>query len=384
MAGHMRRASASSMTSINRPVSPLSIAESRRDPFDDDNATDYAESIQAPSEAPENPFVDPSVSSTSLTQNPFEPTDSHPSTRPSAIHRLSTRKSLTSRRAHAATDQNRNSTSSLNPSHPYRTHSTSSSASFAPSHAPSSSDDGPQHHYSTFDQATGVSRSTSYAASSAQRTSSIGSVRSRQAPAHPYALYPQDVSVVNPLPQAQIPVGFPGHTQNFQRRVGADGEEQDIVGSDGHAEQLPPYSRYPDESTGKTVAFGPMPRIGERSPSRDSLINSPQSTHRPGHEDVPLDDEDDEEDSSYRNAPATPLPAISEKPDAVTSWRDKSWKERGKQRVCCGFLPVWAILLFFAFIIAVIVICATIIRIFLNHDPKLKPTPPDLSSAHVS
>lgn len=44
-------------------------------------------------------------------------------------------------------------------------------------------------------------------------------------------------------------VGFPGSTDRYQRRIGPDGEEAaDLIGPDGHTEQLPPYSRYPDEA----------------------------------------------------------------------------------------------------------------------------------------
>ncbi|KAK8192526.1 hypothetical protein M8818_007696 [Zalaria obscura] len=48
-----------------------------------------------------------------------------------------------------------------------------------------------------------------------------------------------------------IPVGFPGHDQPFHRRRGPDGEEQDIIGTDGHSEQLPPYSEYPEDGPPK-------------------------------------------------------------------------------------------------------------------------------------
>ena len=50
-----------------------------------------------------------------------------------------------------------------------------------------------------------------------------------------------------PAVQSAIPVGFPGLNTGYHRQIGPDGEEQDIVGPDGHTEQLPPYSRYPDE-----------------------------------------------------------------------------------------------------------------------------------------
>lgn len=56
-----------------------------------------------------------------------------------------------------------------------------------------------------------------------------------------------------PVPpiQAAIPVGFPGLSTGYHRVLGPDGEEQDIIGPDGHTEQLPPYSRYPEEGPTK-------------------------------------------------------------------------------------------------------------------------------------
>lgn len=56
-----------------------------------------------------------------------------------------------------------------------------------------------------------------------------------------------------PVPpvQAAIPVGFPGLSTGYHRVLGPDGEEQDIIGPDGHSEQLPPYSRFPEEGPTK-------------------------------------------------------------------------------------------------------------------------------------
>jgi len=55
---------------------------------------------------------------------------------------------------------------------------------------------------------------------------------------------------ITPAPPA-IPVGFPGLNTGYHRQIGPDGEEQDIIGPDGHTEQLPPYSKYPEEGPTK-------------------------------------------------------------------------------------------------------------------------------------
>ena len=74
-----------------------------------------------------------------------------------------------------------------------------------------------------------------------------------QRPAHPYAMYSQsglddetssvrDMHAIPPtVPaiQTAMPVGFPGLNNGYHRVLGPDGEEQDIIGPDGHTEQLP-------------------------------------------------------------------------------------------------------------------------------------------------
>lgn len=85
-------------------------------------------------------------------------------------------------------------------------------------------------------------------------------------PAFPYGMYPQGtmtgvagmpVAAAGPstVPTSAIPVGFPGMTDNYQRRIGPDGEDMaDLIGPDGHTEQLPPYTRYPDEAYSRKIA----------------------------------------------------------------------------------------------------------------------------------
>ncbi|PHH49580.1 hypothetical protein CFIMG_006817RA [Ceratocystis fimbriata CBS 114723] len=71
-----------------------------------------------------------------------------------------------------------------------------------------------------------------------------------QGPSHPYTMYPQNVdSVDNAAPtQTNIPpmVGFDPNA-GYQRRIGPDGEESGLVGPFGYTEELPPYTRYPEQ-----------------------------------------------------------------------------------------------------------------------------------------
>ncbi|KAH6616592.1 hypothetical protein C7974DRAFT_48027 [Boeremia exigua] len=139
--------------------------------------------------------------------------------------------------------------------------SVSSTASFATtSMSENPFETGPSHPYGMYPQHT-MDRSSSIASASTGRPDRPMSV---QRPAHPYAMYSQsglddetpdrpmhaDQPAVPPI-QTAMPVGFPGLSNGYHRVLGPDGEEQDIIGPDGHTEQLPPYSRYPDEGPTK-------------------------------------------------------------------------------------------------------------------------------------
>lgn len=130
--------------------------------------------------------------------------------------------------------------------------STASFATMANSDGPFGT--GPSHPYAMYQQNT-MARNVSVSTSSTQQPQQRpSSPPLRTGPSHPYGMYAQNVVEDEPpVPAMQtgIPVGFPGISTNFHRQIGPDGEEQDIVGPFGHTEQLPPYSRYPEEGPTK-------------------------------------------------------------------------------------------------------------------------------------
>jgi hypothetical protein len=141
--------------------------------------------------------------------------------------------------------------------------SVSSTASFATtSNSDNPFETGPSHPYGMYPQLS-MARPLSVATTSTERQPHRS--MSLQRPTHPYAMYSQSGIVDEespeepvrhqqpPVPpvQAAIPVGFPGLNNGYHRVLGPDGEEQDIIGPDGHTEQLPPYSQYPDEGPTK-------------------------------------------------------------------------------------------------------------------------------------
>lgn len=180
----------------------------------------------------------------------------------SDLRRMATRNSTVKARDVTASDGarpslNREPSAQSSPGH---RDSISSAASFATtSNSENPFETGPSHPYGMYPQHT-MARSTSIATTSTERRPSRS--LSLQRPMHPYAMYSQsgladeeslDEPTQPPVPpiQAAIPVGFPGLSTGYHRVLGPDGEEQDIIGPDGHTEQLPPYSRYPEEGPTK-------------------------------------------------------------------------------------------------------------------------------------
>lgn len=152
-----------------------------------------------------------------------------------------------------------------NPSSLAHRTSVSSTASFATTSNgdnPFEMSTGPSHPYGMYAQNT-MARTPSVATASSERHPHRS--MSLQRPTHPYAMYSQsglpeeldDGTPLEPSPpavppiQTAIPLGFPGLGAGYHRVLGPDGEEQDIIGPDGHTEQLPPYSRYPDQGPTK-------------------------------------------------------------------------------------------------------------------------------------
>lgn len=186
-------------------------------------------------------------------------------------------------------------------------------------------------------------------------------------------MYPQ-----NTLPEAEssdtliapVPVGFPGLNNNYQRRLGPDGEEiADIIGPDGHTEQLPPYTKYPDEAIARkgrpnveipvvdgAGGIGLATRNPEFSSREDLESPSRQSTHSAVSSAV-----SEQSHHQVNLAAAT----ISEKPEL------KPWQKMARRKVC-GVVPLWVLL-----VVALVFILFGIIlgSVFAALKPKHGPGP---------
>lgn len=187
--------------------------------------------------------------------------------------------------------------------------SVSSTGSFATtSNGENPFETGPSHPYGMYPQHT-MARPLSVATASTDRQPHRS--MSLQRPTHPYAMYSQSgidegmdeqppAEPAHPPPppiQTAIPLGFPGHGTGYHRVLGPDGEEQDIIGPDGHTEQLPPYSRYPEEGPTKASL------AAEASVSASRIVPAPN----------PVDPEDP------FMTPASPVSPLSDTAFSVPS-----------------------------------------------------------------
>ncbi|KAH8423844.1 uncharacterized protein LDX57_001601 [Aspergillus melleus] len=239
-------------------------------------------------------------------------------------------------------DLNRNSVASTNtaPSITQRSQSTSSRFSMPPrALSPYTGATGPSHPYAMYPQV-GVSRSPSVTTTSTVRPMDrpLGDAN---APQHPYAMYPQNVVPEEGIDAPVIPLGFPGHPQAYQRPPNrADDDVGDLIGPDGHTEQLPPYSRYPENA---------VPKVEEQPPQpvTDAPTAPPPEAPRSEPAAIPIAEVAAAGMVAGNQASPVPVqhPEPPEEPPAtgIMAFEEKL-KTKGKKKACCG-LPVWTLVL---------------------------------------
>ena len=244
------------------------------------------------------------------------------------------------------------------------------SASFIPrAQSPYQGTMGPSHPYALYnqDQDNGVSRAPSNATIPIIRTP-LQNYSGSSGPSHPYGLYAQNTVSEEDLATTTLPPPLPaavvGPTQTYQRRMGPDGEDaDDLIGPDGHTEQLPPYTKYPNDLPPKEripeQAASPVQRTLQDS--QETLNNSPAGyaedqslvfhpgNTRTGAEHAPLSHNLIEPGSSTQ---------LNSPPSGIKSPIDEggTFKEviatRSKRKIC-GMLPLW---LFVVIIVVILVV----------------------------
>lgn len=213
----------------------------------------------------------------------------------------------------------------------HRTLSTSSRFSIPRAPSPYNGPTAPSQPYGLYPQAT---RASSVASEATLRPLDRPFVPGG-GPEHPYGMYQQNtVPEEEDDSQAHIPLGFPSLGQSSQSGSNSSGDEVgDIVGSDGHVEQLPPYSRYADN----VIAKGDMARIDP--PTADISDGSSSTAITPP---VPASS------SNVELAPAAP--GVSS--DEVA--RKEGLTEHKRRRRLCFGIPFWT----FVIIVAVVITAA--------------------------
>lgn len=250
---------------------------------------------------------------------------------------------------------------------------------------------GPSHPYQMYPQNVRVARTLSVATTSTTAPVPESSYSGPRGPTHPYGMYPQG-TLEEPaaLPAPAIPVGFPGMSDQYQRRIGPEGEEiADIIGIDGHTEQLPPYSRYPDETYARKVRDVEQPTgtgtpastvgaavVGSSLAARHAISGAGGiglATRNPEFES--MDDLDSprsrhssrsfaSEASHHEINAAAAAVAISEKTRPM-----KRWQLWGKRRLW-GIIPYWAICLTVVILVIMGVVLGSVVGTVLAKHRK--------------
>lgn len=212
--------------------------------------------------------------------------------------------------------------------------SSSRASSYAPTdRASSPQQSGPSFPYGLYQQSsTGMGRTPSVITTSTSQVAGARQSILPSGPTHPYGLYRQNgLEGEETASNTGYQVGFPGSSNGFHRQIGPDGEEQDIIGPDGHTEQLPPYSKYPEEGSAKVVV--------PNNSTAQSLASTPLSP---------------QQQSATGSTAAILNPSRGDAAHAdERAWNEKSWSDRKRSKVCGGRLPCW--------MLGVLVGCAIII-----------------------
>lgn len=212
-----------------------------------------------------------------------------------------------------------------------RTSSTSSRFSIPRSQSPYVGPTGPTQPYGLYPQATRASSMTSGSTVRPTERAFVGT----GGPEHPYAMYSQNVAPEDEVPGLPT-VGFDSSRRDFQMQRGPERADfEDIIGPDGHAEQLPPYSRYADNIAPKVAAeYADSPPSGNPS-IRETLprvISMQRSFSHRSHFEV-----------AEPNVPQmTPRPETSSSDDDSSGSFKEKLKATGRRRICCG-LQLWVI-----------------------------------------
>ena len=216
-------------------------------------------------------------------------------------------------------------------------------------------------------------------------------------PTHPYGMYPQtmvDSTGTEALLAGSADIasiGFPGLEQQYVRRQGPDGEGvDDIIGPDGHSEQLPPYSLHPvapppkpthapGAETASLIAAEPhaesnlvnvrLPRA-QGSPHTDSdLVNAP--TRPPGPESYSTTSLTDRLIPVSNRVPGN-IAVVSTAGDSERCIEmNEKYRHKRRDHKFFGWLPCWAVCVG----VAILIVLAAVLGGAIGRTIHRQPTP---------
>ena len=275
---------------------------------------------------------------------------------------------------------------------PTPTTSSDSSAPYIPNEGPYQGPSQPSHPYRMYTQ--NVRSRTLSVTTDSTGPSTESLYTGPRGPAHPYGLYPQGtVSESTNVMASAIPIGFGGVHDQYQRRLGPDGEDiADMIGPDGHTEQLPPYTRYPDETYARKVrdveregGESSTPGLGAGPSTASPVAPLPAIETIPGAGGLGLatlnpefESSDDLGSPRSRHSTRTFTTAsevshhdINTAAAAVSEKRAplKPWQKWMKRRVW-GIIPYWAICLTAAVFLLMGVVLGAVIGTFVTRHKK--------------
>jgi hypothetical protein len=284
-----------------------------------------------------------------------------------------------------------------------RVSSTSTDALYVSEETPYEGPSAPSHPYQMYSQNPRLARTLSVTTTSSTPTTRPESeYNGPSGPTHPYSMYPQnpfvDTSSQVSIPAVPaIPVGFTSSSDPYQRRIGPEGEEAgDIIGPDGHTEELPPYTRYPDEyynrkirateecqNGGSSTAAAAIPLGNTRTlpcigavPGAGGLGLAARNPEFDSVEDVGTPHSRQSAQSftneSHHDINTAAGAEVSEKPQLNKF-------QRFAKRKACGVVPYWAICMTLSAVVVVIIIVGAVVGTLLSRQHKKPPRKGDSS-----
>ncbi|KAG9248733.1 hypothetical protein BJ878DRAFT_309636 [Calycina marina] len=226
----------------------------------------------------------------------------------------------------------------------------------------------PSHPYQMYPQQARLARTASVATASTAQASESSYGASTPTMVHPYRGDPQtavlEAETAQSIPTESVPVGFPGRANNYQRRLGPEGEEiGGLIGPDGHTEELPPYTKYADDVFARKTRLNAQMKVVAVVPGAGGIGLATRNPEFASQEYLssPRSQRSIASSISSEPQPATPVSEVTqEKPQL------KKWQQVARRKVC-GIIPIWVFVLIGICFVVFGIILAIVFAVVLKH-----------------